>query len=221
MDKEKKMKSFVVIGLGRFGSRIARKLYSMGCEVLAVDIDNDKVQQIADDVTQSVMADASDKDVLRALGIRNCDCALVCIASNLSASIIITMNLKELEVPFICSKAQGTMHQRILEKLGADSVVIPEREMADRLAKRLVEPNILDVIEISDDYSLVEEQAPSAWFNKSIKDLSVRARLGINIIAVKNGKDINIAPGGEYIVREGDVLVIIGREDALAKLRKR
>lgn len=215
------MKSFVVIGLGRFGTRIAKKLYSMDCEVLAVDIDNEKVQQIADNVTQAVSGDAQDKDVLRALGVRNCDCAVVCIASNLSSSIVITMNLKELEVPYIVAKAQGTQHQRILEKLGADNVVIPEREMADRLAHKLVEPNILDYIEISDDYSLVEEQAPSSWFNKSIKDLSVRARLGINIIAVKNGKDINIAPGGDYIVREGDVLVIIGKYDALSKLRKR
>lgn len=215
------MKSFVVIGLGRFGSRIAKKLYSMNCEVLAVDIDNEKVQQIADNVTQAVSVDAQDKDVLRALGVRNCDCAIVCIASDLSSSVFITMNLKELEVPFIVAKAQGTMHQRILEKLGADLVVIPEREMADRLAHKLVEPNILDFIEISEDYSLVEEQAPEAWFNKSIKDLSVRARLGINIIAVKNGKDINIAPGGDYIVRNGDILVILGKDDALNKLRRK
>ena len=215
------MKSFVVIGLGRFGTRIAKKLYSMNCEVLAVDIDNEKVQQIADDVTQAVSGDAQDKDVLRALGVRNCDCAIVCIATNLSSSIVITMNLKELDVPYIVAKAQSTQHQRILEKLGADHIVIPEQEMADRLAHKMVEPNILDYIDISEDYSLVEEQAPAAWFNKSIKDLSVRARLGINIIAVKNGKDINIAPGGEYIVREGDVLVIIGKYEALSKLRKR
>ncbi|MBQ4512550.1 MAG: TrkA family potassium uptake protein [Anaerolineaceae bacterium] len=215
------MKSFVVIGLGRFGSRIAEKLYDMNCEVLAVDIDNEKVQQIADDVTQAVAGDARDKDVLRALGVRNCDCAIVAIASNLSSSVFITMNLKELEVPYIVAKAQGTMHQRILEKLGADSVIIPEQEMADRIAHKLVEPNILDFIEISDEYSLVEEQAPDSWINKSIRDLSVRARLGVNIIAVKNGKDINIAPGGDYIVRNGDVLVIIGKYDALAKLRKK
>ena len=214
------MKSFVVIGLGRFGARIADRLYAMGCEVLAVDIDNDKVQQIADSVTQAVMGDARDKDVLKALGVRNCDCAIVAIASNLASSIFVTMNLKELEVPYIVSKAQNTMHQRILEKLGADAVVIPEREMADRLAQKLVEPNILDYIELSEDYSLVEEQAPASWINKSIRDLSVRARLGINIIAVKNGKSFTIAPGGEYIVREGDVLVIVGKYDSLAKLRK-
>ena len=215
------MKSFVVIGLGRFGTQIAMRLYEMGGEVLAIDIDNEKVQQIADNVTQAVASDAQDKDVLRAIGVRNCDCAVVAIASNLSASIFITMTLRELEVPYIVAKAQSTMHQRILEKLGANIVVIPEREMADRLAHKLVEPNILDFIEISEDYGLVEEQAPAAWLNKSIRDLNVRSRLGINIIGVKNGKDMNIAPGGDYIVKDGDILVIIGREDALAKLRKK
>ena len=114
------MKSFVVIGLGRFGTRIAQKLYSMGCEVLAVDKDNDKVQQIADNVTQAVSGDAEDKDVLRALGVRNCDCAIVCTAGNLSASIVITMNLKELDVPHVVTKAKGPQHQRILEQLGAE-----------------------------------------------------------------------------------------------------
>ena len=214
------MKSFVVIGLGRFGTRLAKKLYAMDCEVLAVDIDNEKVQQIADDVTQAVSGDARDKDVLRALGVRNCDCAIVCIASDLSSSIFITMTLKELDVPYIVAKAQGVMHQRILEKLGANNVVIPEQEMADRLAHKLVAPNILDYIEISDDYSLVEEQAPEVWVNKSIKDLSVRSRLGISIIAVKNGKNINIAPGADYVVKHGDILVIVGKYEALAKLRK-
>jgi trk system potassium uptake protein TrkA len=130
------------------------------------------------------------------------------------------MNLKELDVPYIVAKAQGVMHQRILEKLGANNVVIPEQEMADRLAHKLVAPNILDYIEISDDYSLVEEQAPEAWVNKSIKDLSVRSRLGISIIAVKNGKNINIAPGADYVVKHGDILVIVGKYEALAKLRK-
>ena len=214
------MKSFVVIGLGKFGTRIAKRLYDMGCDVLAIDIDNEKVQQIADNVTQAVMGDARDKDVLRALGVRNCDCAIVAMAGDVGSSVFVTMTLKELEVPVVVAKAQGPMHQRILEKLGADRIVIPEREMADRLAHKLVEPNILDFIDLSEDYSLVEEQAPAVWFNKSIRDLSVRARLGINIIAVKNGDSFNIAPGADYIIREGDVVVIVGKNDALAKLRK-
>ena len=214
------MKSFVVIGLGKFGMRIAKRLYDMGCDVLAMDIDNEKVQQIADNVTQSVMGDARDKDVLCALGVRNCDCAIVAMAGDVGSSVFVTMTLKELEVPHVVAKAQGPMHQRILEKLGADLIVIPEREMADRLAHKLVEPNILDFIDLSEDYSLIEEQAPAVWFNKSIRDLSVRARLGINIIGVKNGDSFNIAPGADYIIREGDVVVIVGKNDALAKLRK-
>ena len=214
------MKSFVVIGLGRFGRRIAKKLYSMGCEVMAIDIDNEKIQTIADSVTQAIAGDARDVDVLKALGVRNCDCAIVGIGGDMSASVFVTMNLKELEVPYIVAKAQGPMHQKILEKLGADQVVIPEREMADRLAHKLVQPSIVDFIELSEEYSLVEEQAPASWYNKSIKDLSVRARLGINIIAVKHDGEFLIAPGAEYVVQEGDVLVIVGKDDALAKLRK-
>ncbi len=215
------MKSFVVIGLGKFGTRIAKKLYQMNCDVLAVDMDNEKVQQIADDVTQAVAGDARDKDVLRALGVRNCDCAIVAMAGDLSSSVFVTMILKELEVPYIVAKAQGTMHQRILEKLGADVAVIPEREVADRMAHKLVEPNILDFIELSDEYSLIEEQAPASWANKSIRDLNVRQRLEINIIAVKNGNDINITPGADYIIRENDILVLIGRDDSLAKIRRK
>ena len=180
------MKSFVVIGLGKFGTRIAKNLYQMNCDVMAIDMDNEKIQQIADFVTQAVTGDARDKDVLRALGVRNCDCAIVGMAGDVSSSVLVTMILKELEVPYVVAKAQGTIHQQILEKLGADLVVIPEREMADRLVHRLVEPNLLDFIEISEEYSLVEEQAPAAWVNKSIRDLSVRARLGINIIAVNS-----------------------------------
>ena len=215
------MKSIAVIGLGRFGTRIAKKLYAMNCEVLTIDIDNEKIQQIAEEVTQAVAADARDKDILRALGVQSCDIVIVAIGGDMSASVFVTMNLKELEVPYIVAKAQGPMHQRILEKLGADLVIIPEREMADRLAHKLVEPNILDFIEISEDYSLTEEQAPQVWYNKSIKELSVRARLGINIIAVKNGNDINIAPGADYVIREGDVVIIVGKYEALAKLRKK
>ena len=214
------MKSFVVIGLGKFGTRIAKRLYQMNCDVLAIDMDNEKIQQIADFVTQAVTGDARDKDVLRALGVRNCDCAIVAMAGDVGSSVFVTMTLKELEVPVVVAKAQGPMHQRILEKLGAYRIVIPEREMADRLAHKLVEPNILDFIDLSEDYSLIEEQAPAVWFNKSIRDLSVRSRFGINIIGVKNGRDFIISPDADYIVRDGDILVIVGQNDALSKLRK-
>lgn len=215
------MKSFVVIGLGRFGTQIAKKLYEMDQEVLVLDINQEKVQQIADSVTQAVTGDAQDKEVLYALGVRNCDCAIVAIGSNMESSVTATMNLKELEVPYIICKAHNYTHKRILEKLGADRVVIPEQEMADRLARKLVEPDILDYIEISDSIKLVEQQAPASWFNKSIRDLSIRAKMGINVIAVKNGIDITVAPGADYVIREGDIIVIIGNQDALDKLQKK
>ncbi len=215
------MKSFVVIGLGRFGTQIAKKLYQMDQEVLVLDINQEKVQQIADSVTQAVTGDAQDIEVLYALGVRNCDCAIVAIGSNMESSVIATMNLKELEVPYIICKAHNYTHKRILEKLGADRVVIPEQEMADRLARKLVEPDILDYIEISDSIKLVEQQAPASWFNKSIRDLSIRAKMGINVIAVKNGIDITVAPGADYVIREGDIIVIIGNQDALDKLQKK
>ncbi len=215
------MESFVVIGLGRFGTQIAQKLYKMGYEVLVIDSNQEKIQQIADSVTQAVTGDAQDKEVLYALGVRNCECAIVGIGSDMESSVIATMNLKELEVPYIVCKAHNQMHKRILEKLGADRVIIPEQEMADRLARKLVEPDILDYIEISDDIKLVEKQVPTSWFNKSIRDLSIRAKFGINVIAVKNGVDITVAPGADYVIREGDIIVIVGKQDALEKLQKK
>lgn len=215
------MESFIVIGLGRFGTQIAQKLYKMGCEVLVIDRNQEKIQQIADSVTQAVTGDAQDIDVLYALGVRNCECAIVGIGSDMESSVIATMNLKELEVPYIVCKAHNQMHKRILEKLGADRVIIPEQEMADRLARKLVEPDILDYIEISDDIKLVEKQVPTSWFNKSIRDLSIRAKLGINVIAVKNGIDITVAPGADYVIREGDIIVIVGKQDALDKLQRK
>ena len=215
------MESFVVIGLGRFGTQIAQKLYKMGYEVLVIDRNQEKIQQIADSVTQAVTGDAQDIDVLYALGVRNCECAIVGIGSDMESSVITTKNLKELEVPYIVCKAHNQMHKRILEKLGADRVIIPEQEMADRLARKLVEPDILDYIEISDDIKLVEKQVPTSWFNKSIRDLSIRAKLGINVIAVKNGVDITVAPGADYVIREGDIIVIVGKQDALDKLQKK
>ncbi len=215
------MESFIVIGLGRFGTQIAQKLYKMGYEVLVIDRNQEKIQQIADSVTQAVTGDAQDIDVLYALGVRNCECAIVGIGSDMESSVIATMNLKELEVPYIVCKAHNQMHKRILEKLGADRVIIPEQEMADRLARKLVEPDILDYIEISDDIKLVEKQVPTSWFNKSIRDLSIRAKLGINVIAVKNGIDITVAPGADYVIREGDIIVIVGKQDALDKLQRK
>lgn len=214
------MKSYVVIGLGLFGSCVARQLCGLGSEVLAIDMDAELVQAISGDVTNAVVADAQDKEVLKALGVGNCDCAVVAIGDDLGASVLATMNLKELGVPYIVCKAHDSTHRKVLEKLGADKVVIPEREVAEKLAHSLSSPNVLEFIELSKDYGIVEVPAPKAWAGKSIVQLNVRAKLGVNIIAVESGENVNVAPSAQYVVKKDDILVVLGDYDALAVLQE-
>ena len=214
------MKSYVVIGLGRFGSALAQQLCKLGAEVLAMDIREDLVQQIAGEVTHAVTADAQDKEVLRALGVRDFECAIVAIGDDLAASVLTVMNLKELEVPYIVGKAHDTTHSRVLEKLGVDRVVIPEKEHAQRLARSLHSHNVLDYIELSEDYGILEIPAPKSWIGKTLKELNVRAKLGVNIIAVENGKKTNVSPSADYAIQPGDVMVVLGENFALEAVQK-
>lgn len=214
------MKSYVVIGLGLFGGRIARQLCALGSEVLAIDTDADLVQQISQDVTNAVVADARDAEVLKALGADSCDCAVVAIGDDLGAAVLAVMNLKELGVPQVVCKANNSTHRRVLEKMGADRVLIPEREVADRLAHSLTSPNVLEYIELSADYGIVEVPAPRSWEGKTILQLNVRAKLGVNIIAVKSGGSVNVAPSAQYLVSKGDVMVLLGDYDALAVVQE-
>ena len=214
------MKTYLVIGLGLFGAEVAVKLCEQGCEVLAMDIRSDLVQQVADHVTHAVVGDGQDKDVLKALGAGNFDCAIIAIGDDLAASVLTIMNLKELEVPYIVCKAHDETHRRVLEKLGADRVVIPECEFAGRLARSLASHNVLDYIELSPDYGILEVPAPKSWVNKSLKDLNVRAKLGVNIIAVESGKDTNVSPSADYVVRSGDIMVVLGDNKALEAVQK-
>ncbi|MBO5171153.1 MAG: TrkA family potassium uptake protein [Candidatus Faecousia sp.] len=214
------MKSYAVIGLGRFGSALARQLCKLGAEVLALDVKGDYVQQIANDVTHAVVGDAQDKEVLRALGVRNLDCAVIAIGDNLAASVLITMNLKELGVPYIVCKAHDETHRKVLEKLGVDRVVIPEHEYAQRLARTLNSHNVLDYIELSEDFGILDVPAPKSWIGKSLRELNVRAKLGVTIIAVENGGKTNVSPTADYAVGEGDTLVMLGDNVALEKVQK-
>ena len=214
------MKSYVVIGLGRFGSALALQLCKQGAEVLAMDIREDLVQQVAGDVTHAVTADAQDKEVLRALGVRDFECAIVAIGDDLAASVLAVMNLKELGVPYIVSKAHDTTHSRVLEKLGVDRVVIPEKEHAQRLARSLHSHNVLDYIELSEDYGILEIPAPKSWIGKTLKELNVRAKLGVNIIAVENGQKTNVSPSADYAIQPGDVMVVLGENFALEAVQK-
>ena len=214
------MKSYIVIGLGKFGTRAAKRLCELGCEVLALDRKSELVQPISNLVTQAVVGDARDKEVLRALGAKDFECAIVAIGDNLAVSVLATMNLKELGVPYIVCKASDETHRQVLMKLGADQVVIPEQEHADRLAKNLSSPNVLDYIELSDEYGIIEIPAPKDWVGKSLKELNVRAKLGVNIFAVEKGRNINVSPLADYCIAAEDIMVVLGDTTALEAVQK-
>ena len=214
------MKSFIVIGLGRFGTETALSLCRQGCEVLAVDSSNELIQQVSDQVTQAVVADARDKDVLRALDAKSFDCGIVAIGGSLADSVLATMNLKELGVPYIVCKAHDDTHAEVLKKLGADKVVIPEKENAARLAKSLSSANVLDYIELSEDYGIIDIPAPAPWCDKSLIELNVRAKLGVNILAIKNEGNITVSPAADYRITKGNILVVLGDSAALKAIQK-
>ena len=207
------MKTFVVIGLGRFGTAVATELCTLGHEVLAVDGREENVQAAADKVTHAVMGDARDPAVLKALGVRNYDCAM-------GNSALITLNLKEIGVKEVIAKAQSHVHRKVLEKIGADRVVFPEHEMGVKLAQGLSSSNVLNFIELSDDYGIVELAAPRSWMGHTLKELDVRAKYGVNIIAVRDGasRRLEVAPGADYALCSGDVVVTLGRNEDINRL---
>ena len=216
------MKTYVVIGLGRFGTAVATELCNLGHEVLALDESEDRVQNVADRVTHAVSGDAKDPTVLRALGVRNYDCAIVAVADDVGDSALITMNLKELGVKEVIAKAQSHVHQKVLQKIGVDKVVFPEHETGVKLAQHLSSSNILNFIELSDDFGIVELAAPKVWQGHSISELDVRAQYGVNIIAVRKGETgrLDVAPGGDYVLAPGDVVVSLGRNENISILHE-
>lgn len=214
------MKSYVVIGLGRFGSEVARQLYNCGCEVLAIDLKSELIQQISPDVTHAAVGDSRDKEVLKMLGVGEFDCAVVAIGEDLATSVLVTMNLKELGVPHLVCKAHDDIHRRVLEKLGADRIVIPEQENAARLAKSLSSPNLLDYIELSEEYSIIELPAPQSWIGKNLKELNVRAKLGVNILAIRRNGKLDISPAADMAFQTGDIVVVLGDAKALGAVQK-
>ena len=214
------MKSFAVIGLGLFGSSVARQLCALGAEVLAIDTNYELVQQLSGDVTTAAVADARDAEVLRALGVQDCDSAVVAIGDDLAGSILATMNLKDLGLRQIICKAHDETHRKVLEKLGADKVVIPEKEVADKLARSLTSHNVLDFIELSSDYGIVEITVRKDWVGKSLKELDVRAKLGVNIIAVERNEKVTVSPRAEFELAKNDILVVLGDYDSLTMMQE-
>lgn len=212
------MKSFAVIGMGRFGTSVAKTLGKMGHDVLAVDNDEERIEEVLDYVTHGVVVDALDEDALVELGLRNFDTIIVSIGQDIQASILVTVILKEMGCKFVVAKAQNELHGRVLEKTGADRVVYPERDMGVRVAHGLVSNNVLDYIELSPDYSILEVVAPTKFVGKNLREAGLGAKYGINLMAIKRGKDIYVAPTAEETIQTGDVLVAVGSTESLQNL---
>ena len=212
------MKSFVVIGLGRFGSAIALELSALGHEVLAMDLSEDKVQQVADQVTHAVAGDAKNMEVLKTLGVGSFDCAVVAMGSDVGNSALITLNLKELGVKQVVCKAQSHTHSQVLKKIGADRVIFPEHEMGLKVAQGLSSSNVLNFIEFSGDYGIVELAAPRSWVGKTLKELDVRNAFHVTVIALRRGGKLNVSPRADAPIERGDNIVALGKSEDINRL---
>ncbi|MBO2943910.1 TrkA family potassium uptake protein [Paenibacillus sp. F411] len=211
-------KQYAVIGMGRFGTSVAKELSEMGFDVLAVDASEQRVQEIAGLVTQAVSSDSTDEEALRALGIRNFDVVVVAIGEDIQSSILTTLILKDLGVPVIIVKAKNELHGKVLQKIGADKVIFPERDMGLRVAHHLISPNILEYIEVSDDYSIMEMKVAADMIGMNLIELDIRARFGCNVMGIRTNGKMNISPNPQDRLAAGDVLVIVGQKNDLTKL---
>ncbi len=211
-------KQFAIIGMGRFGSSVAKTLYNLGYEVLAIDASEARTQEVINFVTHAVQSDSTDEDALRALGVRNFDVVVVAIGQDIQSSILTTLILKEIGVGTLIVKAQNELHGKVLQRIGADKVIFPERDMGQRVAHNLISPNILDHIELSDDYSIVEIKASRHMVGKNLRQLDVRAKHGCNIMGIKSGGVMNIAPQAQDVIQENDILVVVGKNEDLHNL---
>jgi trk system potassium uptake protein len=216
--------SFAVIGLGRFGSALARTLIEMGQDVVGIDANEANVQAIADALQSVVQLDATDERALRAAGIQDVDVAVISIGENIEASLLVVMLVKELGIPRVIAKAVTPLHGRILEKLGVQRVIFPEREMGIRIAHSLVVPNVIDYIEVSHDFSIVDLPAPADFVGQSLKQLALRNRYGLTLIAIKrktgagDAEVTNVAPSADDVIEDGDVLSMLGSNERLGQL---
>jgi len=213
-----KAKQFLVLGLGRFGMSVARTLCELGQEVLAVDTDEHLVETIAPYVTQAIQLDATDEDSLASLEVQSFDAAIVSIGQNTRDSILISVLLKELGVPYLVAKANDDLHAKVLRKIGVDRVVFPERDMGARLARNLLTPNVLELMELTGDHQIIEIRVPSKWVGNSIIDLNVRRRYGLNILAVHRGERFLVSPAPDMLFEASDTVLVMGRKDDIERL---
>ena len=213
------MKQIAVLGLSRFGASVARALTNMGVEVMGVDKNPDKVADLAHDITHAVQADILDDDALDSLGLRNFDVVVLSI-KDVEISCIATMALKDHGAVKIVAQAGGEAHGKILERIGADTVIMPEKDMGIRLARSLSSNNLIDYMELSAKHSLMELEAIDEWVGRTLKQSNIRNRYKINVVAIRSGKVLRVAPGSDDIIHDGDVLVVIGENTDLERVNK-
>lgn len=216
------MKKVAVIGLGRFGYNIACKLAEEGLDVLAIDDNREVVQQIRDNVSQAVIANATDRDTLKSLGVDEADTVIVSLGERLDNAMLVLLFLKEFGVPHIVIKANSADQSKIFAMMGAHEVLEPEKEVAIRMGERLARPNVLERLVFAENHSIAEIKAPPLFIGKTLKDLGVRAKFGVVVAAIKKetGNKINIAPSADDVIVEGDRLVVVGHDDNIDRLKK-
>jgi trk system potassium uptake protein TrkA len=215
-----KNKQFAVIGVGRFGTSVAKCLINQGYEVLAIDADEDRIQKLSETMTHAVCADSTDEETLKSLGIRNFDAVVVAIGHDVQASVMTTLLLKDLGVSYIVAKAQNSLHGKMLEKIGADRVVYPERDMGLRIAHNLISTNVLEFIEVSPELSIVEVAVPRSMVGQSLAQSNLRAEYGLNLVAMKRGDSIIVTPKPKEVFLQGDVLFVIGENKGIRRLEE-
>jgi trk system potassium uptake protein TrkA len=209
-----------VIGLGNFGSALARRLYELGHQVTAVDSDPKALSRVQDYADQAATADATDRAALEEVGVQLADAAVVSLGDHLGPSILCALHLKEMEVGRIVAKAISQEHERILRRVGAGEVIFPEREAAERLATALVNPNLLDFLPLGQDFSVAEVAPPEEFVGKSLAELDLRRNYGVNVIAIKElvPERMSVIIQPDYKIKDSDVLVVLGRHEDIEKL---
>lgn len=216
-----KKKEFAVIGLGRFGKTVATSLASSGAQVLVLDQDENALQEVSDAVTHTIRGEATSASTINQLGLGNYDATVIAMSSNLESNVMATILVKEAGVPFIVVKAKTELEGRVLKKVGADKVIYPEKETGMRLANHLMHDNYFEAVELSEEYSIVDVDIPQDWIGKSLKTLNIRAKYGVNVIGVKGSSELNINPAPDDVLKEDDVLIMLGRNNLLNKFTGR
>lgn len=213
-------KQYAVLGLGKFGHSVAIALENLGCNVIVVDNCSEKIQEIADSVTYAIKGDVTEVNIMKSLGARNLDGAVIGVAENLEASIMATIITKEMGIPYVIAKASNDLHASILKRVGADAVVFPEKEMGSRIAKSIVSTNFADWIQLSDDYSMVETEVPESWIGKTLIDLRVRQRYSINVVGIieKGEVEVNLDPNRPLPAKA--ILILIASNKQLQKFKQ-